>query len=107
METITIKVRRHDPTKDEAAKLEAYVIPYQEGMRILDALLYISEEKEHSLAYRHSCKIGNCRVCLMKANGKTVYSCQERLEPGMTIEPLSPFEEVRDLVCDLHKRVKS
>ena len=106
METITIKVRRHDPTKSEATRLEAYTIPYQEGMRILDALLYIGEEKEHSLAHRYSCKIGNCKVCLMKANGKTVYSCQERLEPGMTIEPLSQFEEVRDLVCDLHKRVK-
>jgi succinate dehydrogenase/fumarate reductase-like Fe-S protein len=42
----------------------------------------------------------------MKANGKTVYSCQERLEDGMVLEPLSAFVEIRDLVCDLHKRVK-
>lgn len=105
METVTIEVRRHDPTTGEPPGLEQYTIPYQEGMRILDALLYIYEEVDPSLAYRHSCKIGNCKVCLMKANGKTVYACQERLQDGMVLEPLSEFEEVRDLVCNLHKRI--
>lgn len=106
METVTIKIRRHDPTVGEAPTLQEYTVPYQEGMRILDALLYIAEGIDPSLAYRYSCKIGNCKVCLMKANGKTVYSCQERLEPGMVLEPLTQFEEVRDLVCDLHKRAE-
>jgi succinate dehydrogenase/fumarate reductase-like Fe-S protein len=104
METVTIKVRRHDPTAEGEPTLHEYTVPYQEGMRILDALLYISEGTDPSLTYRYSCKIGNCKVCLMKANGRTVYSCQERLEPGMVLEPLSQFEEIRDLVCDLHKR---
>ena len=106
MEAVTVSVRRHDPTTGEPTKLEQYSVPYQEGMRILDALLYIYEEVDHSVAYRYSCKIGNCKVCLMKANGKTVYACQERLEDGMVLEPLSAFVEVRDLVCDLNKRVK-
>ena len=106
METVTVSVRRHDPTTGEETKVEHYSVPYQEGIRILDALLYIYEEVDHSVAYRYSCKIGNCKVCLMKANGKTVYACQERLEHGMVLEPLSAFVEVRDLVCDLNKRAK-
>jgi succinate dehydrogenase/fumarate reductase iron-sulfur protein len=107
METITIQVRRHDPTTKGLPKLHSYTIPYQEGMRVLDALLYICEDTDHSLAHRYSCKIGNCKICLMKANGKTIYACQERVEPGMIIEPLSEFVEIRDLVVDLHKRVNS
>jgi len=106
MDTVTIKVRRHDPTAGEPPRLEEYRIPHQEGMRILDALLYIYEEVDPSLAHRYSCKIGNCKVCQMKADGKTVYACQERLQDGMVLEPLPSFEEVRDLVCNLHKRVK-
>lgn len=107
METVTVKIRRHDPTTDEPSKLEEFTIPYQEGMRVMDAVLHIYEEVDPSLAFRYSCKIGNCKVCLMKANGETIYACQERLEDGMVIEPLSQFEEVRDLVCDLNKKVKS
>jgi fumarate reductase (CoM/CoB) subunit B len=107
MGTVAIKVRRNDPTSGLPSELKEYTIPYQEGMRILDALVYISEKVDPSLAYRYSCKIGNCRICLMKANGQTVYACQERLQPGMVIEPLPQFEEVRDLVCDLHSRAKA
>jgi succinate dehydrogenase/fumarate reductase-like Fe-S protein len=107
METITIKVRRHDPAVNGAPTFQEYSVPYQEGMRILDALLYIAEGIDPSLAYRYSCKIGNCKVCLMKANGKTVYSCQARLQPDMVLEPLTQFEDVRDLVCDLHKRAEA
>ena len=106
METISIKVRRHDPSTGKAPVLKEYTVPYEEGMRILDALLYVYEEVDHSFACRYSCKVGNCKVCLVKANGKTMYSCQERVENGMVIEPMPEFAEVRDVVCDLHKRVK-
>jgi len=105
METVTVRIRRYDPTSDVSSKLEEFTIPYQQDMRILDALLYIYEGVDHSLAFRYSCKIGNCKICLMKANGKTVYACQERLEDGMVLEPLSQFEDIRDLVCDLKKKV--
>jgi succinate dehydrogenase/fumarate reductase iron-sulfur protein len=107
METVTVRIRRYDPTSDVSSKLEEFTIPYQEGMRILDALLYIYEGVDHSLAFRYSCKIGNCKICLMKANGKTVYACQERLEDGMVLEPLSHFEDIRDLVCGFKKKVAS
>ena len=107
METVTVKIRRHDPAlPGDPKRLEQHTIPYQEGMRIMDALLHIFEQEDHTLAFRCSCKIGNCKVCLVKANGKKVLGCQERLEDGMIIEPLQQFEEVRDLVYNFHKKVK-
>jgi succinate dehydrogenase/fumarate reductase-like Fe-S protein len=42
----------------------------------------------------------------MKANGKTIYSCQEKLVDGMVLEPMHEYVELRDLVVDLHQRNK-
>jgi succinate dehydrogenase/fumarate reductase iron-sulfur protein len=100
MKTATVKVLKYDPTLDEEARLQEYLVPFQDGMRVSDALQYIYEEIDHSLAFRCSCRISNCQICLMKANGKTIYACQERLSDEMILEPLPGFDVVRDLVVD-------
>lgn len=97
--TISFKVLRDSIDGGEPTYVE-YEVPYKPGMRILDGLLYIYEETDHSLAVRHSCKIGNCQVCLVNANGKTVYSCQEPLEASMTIGPVPKMLRIRDLATE-------
>jgi succinate dehydrogenase/fumarate reductase-like Fe-S protein len=106
METVTVEVVRTDPRGSEPSRLDKFTVPFEEGMRIVDALEYIFQELDHTLAYRCSCLISNCQICLIKANGKTVYACQEALANGMVLEPLPEFAPVRDLVTDLSKRLR-
>jgi succinate dehydrogenase/fumarate reductase iron-sulfur protein len=106
MKTVTVHVRRYDPESDKSPTLQAFVVNFQEGMRVYDALQYIYEELDPSLGFRCSCRISNCKICLMRANSKTIYACQERLQDGMILEPLPGFGVVRDLVVDFNRKTK-
>jgi len=102
--TIGVRVKRFDPSSDKEPRYEEFRVPYVEGDRILDALLRIYEDRDHSLAVRYSCKVGACSICNVMANGKPVLACQERIRDGMIIDPISNYALVRDLVVDLRKR---
>jgi fumarate reductase (CoM/CoB) subunit B len=102
METMTVKVRisRSDPSSDEPDRFDDFEVGGPEGMRVLDVLRNVYETQAPDLAFQYACRIGRCGTCAVKVNGKQVLSCQERATEVMTIEPLSPFPVVRDLVFD-------
>jgi succinate dehydrogenase/fumarate reductase iron-sulfur protein len=102
MKHVSLKVLRADPSTQQTPKVQEYSVPFDDGMRVSDALEFIYQELDHTLAFRCSCRISNCQVCLMKANGKTIYACQERLSDGMLLEPLPGYTVVRDLVVDFN-----
>lgn len=104
-EQITFKVTRYDPLKDTVAHLKEYTIPYREHMPILDALLYVYEEIDHTLAARFSCEVGSCQVCQLRVNGKTAFACQEEAKEGMVVEPLPHYFHVKDLVVDFNRKM--
>ena len=104
--TLTIKVHRQDPDAGETeGRLEEYTVPHWEGIKILDALRYIQEEIDHSLAVRWSCRIEDCRTCQMLVNGKSMLSCQIPLEDGMVIQPIPRFRLIRDLVVEFGEKM--
>lgn len=84
----------------EGDGVETYEVPYQESMRVLDALIWISENAAPDLAYRWYCGSKMCGTCGVRMNGREVLACWEAVEPEMTIEPLRNLDVVRDLVVD-------
>jgi succinate dehydrogenase/fumarate reductase-like Fe-S protein len=82
-----------------------YEVPeYEYAVTVMQILDYIYEELDHSLAYfRHSaCCQGVCARCAVKANGKNVLACVEKVEPGTAVLTLEPAGNrvLRDLVLE-------
>ncbi len=97
-DTVTAHVRRF--TLGEEPRFETFRVPYQKWMRILDVLIYISEELESDLSYRWYCGSKMCGTCAMRVNGRETLACWAAAEREMTIEPLRNLPVVRDLTVD-------
>ena len=87
----------------EDGRFERYEVPYEEGMSVLDALLYVRHHEDPTLAVRFSCLNANaCKECTALIDGKVGYLCTARLgERPVTCEPLPKKRLIRDLVVDL------
>jgi fumarate reductase iron-sulfur subunit len=104
-ETITVRVQRYDPDKDEKPYLQTFEVPYKEDWVVLDAILHIKDELDSSLSYRWSCRMGICGSCGMNVDGYPKLTCSTHLRnyrgKGLTVAPLSNFPVIRDLVVDI------
>lgn len=102
MQAMRVKARiaRSNPSSNEPDRLDHFEVSGPEGMRVLDVLRIVQETQARDLAFQYACRIGRCGTCAVKVNGKPVLACQERATDNMTIEPLTPFPVVRDLVFD-------
>ncbi len=98
---ITLRVFRFDPSCDEGPRYQVYRVPYQEHMRVLDALNYVYDELGDGLAYRWYCGVKKCGECALTVNGQAMMSCWEPVVGDMTCDPLTNFPIVRDLVVDV------
>lgn len=78
-------------------------VPYVAGMTVLNALIWIRENTDPSLAIRYSCRANACKECSAVINGKAGYLCAEKAQPGARtfIEPLMKRTWIRDLVTEL------
>lgn len=99
--TIGLRVRRGRP--GEPITDQAYEVPRVENLSALEALVWIREHVDPSLAVRYSCRISNaCKTCIACVNGQKVFLCATPLHDGDVIEPLPSRPLLRDLVVDLH-----
>jgi succinate dehydrogenase/fumarate reductase-like Fe-S protein len=100
-ETISVRVCRGIPGQPPA--YQEYRIPYAENLSVLEALIWVREHVDPSLAVRYSCRISNaCKTCIACVGGRKVYLCATALKDGDVIEPLPGRPLLRDLVVDLH-----
>ena len=98
MTEFTLKMTRGNPV-DGPEKI-LYAVPYSEGMSLLDAVLWVQEYVDPSVAVRYSCHSGKCKECIANVDGKPLYLCMTKAHPGTTVE-LSPAivrPWIRDLV---------
>ncbi len=102
--TIILNIQRYSPEKGTPPSKERFEVPYSDDMSVLDALHYVKDELDPSLAYRWSCRMAVCGSCGMVINGKPNLGCQTFLRdllPGpVSIEPLQNFPIEKDLVID-------
>jgi len=87
----------------DEAHYDQFEVPHEEGASVLDALVWIRENKDASLAFRYSCVSANaCKECMVLVDGKVNYACTARLNTGnVTVEPLVKKVLIRDLVTDI------
>lgn len=92
-------------------RVQSYDVPGSDtAITVMQALDYIYERLDHTLAYyRHSaCGQGICGRCVVKANGKNILACTEKVEPGTEFLLLEPAgkKAVRDLVVKNHMKIQ-
>jgi fumarate reductase iron-sulfur subunit len=104
-ETIALEVTRYCPDQETEPTQQHFEVPFREDWVVLDALNYIKDKLDGSLAYRWSCRMGVCGSCGMMVNGEPKLTCATFLShymPGpVRVEPLRYFPVVRDLVIEM------
>lgn len=99
-EKIKVKVKRYDPSSGQNPYMQEYDVPLEDGMSIANVLRWITDNLDPTLAFYISCRIGKCKGCLVKVNGKGKYACTEPVAGNITLEPVNEKKVIRDLVCD-------
>ncbi len=109
-DTVTLEVQRYRPEEEREPVFESFDVPFHEEWMVLDALNYIKDELDGSLAYRWACRMGVCGSCGLMVNGEPLLTCATyvgKLLPGpIRVEPLRGFPVIRDLVGDLNDFIK-
>lgn len=114
--TVEFKVQRFDPVTQKRS-VSSFKVPIRKGTTVLDVLMYIKDNLDDSLTFRHSCRMGICGSCGVNINGKPMLACYTQVldlqTDSLLVEPLSTLPVVKDLVVDLepffatYKRIKS
>jgi succinate dehydrogenase/fumarate reductase iron-sulfur protein len=99
-ERCRVQVLRSDPSKGENSAYSEYEVPRTDETSVLDALLYIRDNIDGTLAVSYSCKQQRCGSCALKIDGKVALGCFTPVKDGQIIGPLPGFSVVRDLVVD-------
>jgi fumarate reductase iron-sulfur subunit len=104
-DTITLEVARYRPEQESEPTFQSYEVPFRRDWVVLDALNYVKDKLDGTLAFRWSCRMGVCGSCGMLVNGEPKLTCATFLShylPGpVRVEPLRHFPVVRDLVVEI------
>jgi succinate dehydrogenase/fumarate reductase-like Fe-S protein len=96
-----LRVQRTDPGGGEP-RWETYEVPEFPGMTVLDALTWVREEHDPSLAVRFSCRSANaCKECLALVDGQRTYTCTAPAVGEVEVGPLPNRAVLHDLVTPL------
>ena len=114
--TVTLRIARFNPNTDTRTKFVDYKIPYEKWTTVLDAILEVKKNNDHSVGVRYSCRQASCGSCGMKINGKPSLACFTKItelnSSVITIEPMNNFPIIRDLAVSFermfaaHKKIK-
>jgi len=103
--TVTLRINRGE-ANDVAGRWENYEVPLEDGMVVLDAVLYVQSHMANDLAVRWNCKAAKCGSCSAEVSGRPKLMCRTRLEEldctqPILVQPLQTFPRIRDLVTDV------
>ena len=101
-ETVTVKVFRFDPSVDKEHRYQEYEVPLAPGMSAMNALDYIYQNLDGTLAYydHAGCDLGICARCTGKINGTAGLFCQTPIDGDTCLEPVSQSNVLKDLVTE-------
>jgi len=97
---IEINILRSDPEKGEEKEFVTYSIEKNNNSTILEGLLRVYETNDSTLAFSYGCRVKNCGLCAVNADGKPRYACLTKIKDGMNIAPLENLPIIKDLVFD-------
>ena len=115
-DSITLRISRFNPQNDAAPTFVEFKVPVQKWTTVLEAILFVKQNLDHSVAVRYSCRQASCGSCGMKINGKPALACYTKISELnsniVTVEPMNNFPIMRDLAVDFkqmfanHKKMK-
>jgi len=98
-------VYRYDPESSENPRLDRFEVDLDEcGPMVLDALFWIKNRVDSTLAFRRSCREGVCGSCAMNMDGTNWLACTRfisDLADPAKIYPLTSRSIIKDLVPEL------
>jgi succinate dehydrogenase/fumarate reductase iron-sulfur protein len=100
----TVTIKRFDPEIDEKPYWTEYKVPFVKTMTVMEALEYLWDQGEY-IAFRANCREFTCGSCAMIIDGKPQLACDTLLKDTMTLEPLSRYPVLKDLVVDTQKTI--
>jgi len=113
---ILLRIARFNPNTDQDTKFMEFKIPVKKWTTVLEAILYVKSNFDHSVAVRYSCRQATCGSCGMVINGKPRLACFTKISEldsaVVTVEPMNNFPIIRDLAVrfdrlfDSHHKVK-
>jgi len=100
------QIYRWNPDQATKPALQTYSIDLEKDkcVMVLDALLYIKNNIDATLAFRRSCREGICGSCSMNINGLTALACTTPIPKDgkkVKVYPLPHMYVIKDLVPDL------
>ncbi|MFY9655566.1 MAG: succinate dehydrogenase iron-sulfur subunit [Methylocystis sp.] len=100
-----LHIYRYDPTSLGNPRIDVFFVDAHDcGPMALDALLWIKNKVDSTLAFRRSCREGICGSCAMNIDGINTLACTKGLDDikgVVKIYPLPHMAVVKDLVPDL------
>ena len=102
--SVRVKIRRGGAADDPDERVDVFEVETGPRMTVLDALVAIQSAQDATLSFRYSCRVGMCGTCALKVNGRLAWACRTRLEglgDEVTLEPLTNFPVLSDLVVDM------
>lgn len=109
---VTLRICRFDPEKDVSAYTQEVALKIEDNRTVLDAL-FLAWQEDPTLSFRRSCRSAICGSCAMLINGRPALACQTLILKAagngctLTLEPLSHFRQMKDLVVDLEPLFES
>jgi len=101
---VELKIHRFDP-EQKKYYVSTYKVPIRKGMTLLEALMYIKDNFDETLAFRSSCRMGVCGSCGVVVNEKPMLACYTQVlhlnSDSLVIEPLSSLPIIKDLIVDI------
>ena len=105
--TVTLKIKRFNPAKDNKPNWKIYTLEVEPTDRVLDALMEVKRNQDGSLTFRKSCAHGVCGSDAMVINEKERLACKTLIQDvvteentEITLEPLRHMTVQRDLMVD-------
>ncbi len=100
-------IYRWDPEDNENPRMDSYEVDLDKfGPMVLDALLYIKNNIDSTIAFRRSCREGICGSCSMNIDGRNSLACLKSIadiKGDVKITPLPHRPVVKDLVPDVNE----
>src|SRR6516162_2119431 len=101
----TFNIYRYNPDLGRNPTLDRFEVDLDDcGPMVLDALIWIKNKVDSTLAFRYSCREGVCGSCAMNIDGTNWLACTRFIsetENPASIYPLANLHVVKDLVSDL------
>ena len=101
----TFEIYRYDPDLEDNPRLDTFEVDLDDcGPMVLDALFWIKNKVDSTLAFRRSCREGVCGSCSMNIDGVNWLACTRFISDvatPATIYPLANMEIIKDLVPNL------